>query len=85
MENLLKKLADKARLETTPDIDVVDNVMRIIRAGQAPSVESFDKPFVWMASLSTAAAIAIGTFAVYAYYAWTNPLMEMSETIAWAL
>ena len=85
MENLLKKLANRARLETTPDIDVVDNVMRIITAGQARSIESFDKPFVWMASLSTAAAIAIGTFAVYAYHAWTNPLMEMSETIAWVL
>lgn len=85
MEKLLRKLADKARMETPPDIDVVDNVMRIISAERVTNVVSYDKPFVWMASLSTAAAVAIGTLAVYAYYTWSNPLMEMSETIAWAL
>jgi hypothetical protein len=83
MENLLRRLANKARLETTPDIDVVDSVMRKISAQPAASVRLDDKPFVWMASLSTAAAIGIGTFAVYAYFAWSNPLSEMSETIAW--
>ena len=83
MENLLQKMANKARLETAPDVDVVDSVMRIISQTGTVTVESVDKPFIWMASLSTAAAIAIGTFAVYAYYAWSNPLTEMSETIAW--
>jgi hypothetical protein len=85
MENLLQKLARKARLETMPDVDVVDSVMRIISQQQTGAVESIDRPFVWMASLSTAAAIAIGSFAIYAYYAWSNPLTEMSETIAWVL
>ena len=87
MENLLQKLARKARLGTLPDVDVVDSVMRIIsqQQQQTATVESIDKPFVWMASLSTAAAIAIGSFAIYAYFAWSNPLTEMSETIAWVL
>jgi len=85
MEDFLRKLANRARLETAPDIDVVDSVMRRISANQALSVQSYDKPFVWMASLSTAAAVAIGTFAVYAYYAWANPLSEISEAIAWVL
>ncbi|MCF7955953.1 MAG: hypothetical protein K9M75_09150 [Phycisphaerae bacterium] len=84
MENLLQKLAGKARLETMPNVDVVDSVMRII-SQQKFTPQSIDKPFVWMASLSTAAAIAIGSFAIYAYFAWSNPLSEMSETIAWAL
>jgi hypothetical protein len=85
MEKLFRKLAEKARLETAPDIDVVDNVMQIINAERVLNIASYDKPFVWMASLSTAAAVAIGTFAIYAYYAWANPLAEISETIAWAL
>ncbi len=84
MENFLKKLADKARMETPPDIDIADNVMLII-TGRQLRTRVYDKPFVWMASLSTAAAVAIGSLAIYAYYAWTNPLAEISETIAWAL
>ena len=85
MENLLRKLANRARMETAPDIDVVDIVMSRISAQTVSAVGPDDKPFVWIASLSTAAAIAIGTFAIYAYYAWSNPLSEMSETIAWVL
>jgi hypothetical protein len=84
MENLLTKLADRARMETPPDVDIADNVMQIITARHLQA-RLYDKPFVWMASLSTAAAVAIGTLAVYAYYTWTNPLAEISETIAWAL
>ncbi|MBW8016282.1 MAG: hypothetical protein FVQ82_08855 [Planctomycetes bacterium] len=85
MENLLRKLANRARLETMPDLDVVDIVMSRISAQPVSAVGPYDKPFVWIASLSTAAAIAIGTFAIYAYFAWSNPLSEMSETIAWVL
>jgi hypothetical protein len=84
MENLLRKLAGKARMETPPDVDIAGNVMLII-TGQQLRNQVYDKPFVWMASLSTAAAVAIGTLAIYAYYAWTNPLAEISDTIAWAL
>ena len=85
MENLLRKLAKRARQETTPDIDVVDSVMSRISDMPVAAAWVDDKPFVWVASLSTAAAIAIGTFAIYAYFAWSNPLTEMSETIAWIL
>lgn len=85
MENLLRKLANRARLETPPDIDVVDNVMQRISDQSLAVVRPDDKPFVWMASLSAAAAIAIGTFAIYAYYTWSNPLSELSDTIAWVL
>lgn len=87
MENFLRKLSDRARLEAAPDIDVVDTVMQIISTERTATlkVTSYDKPFVWMASLSTAAAVAIGTLAIYAYYVWSNPLTELSETIAWAL
>jgi hypothetical protein len=84
MENFLRKLADNARMETPPDVDIADNVMLIISSQQLRN-QVYDKPFVWMASLSSAAAIAIGTLAIYAYYAWTNPLAEISDTIAWAL
>ena len=85
MGNLLRKLAKTARLETPPDIDVVDNVMRRISDQTIAVAGPDDKPFVWMASLSAAAAIAIGTFAIYAYYTWSNPLSELSESIAWVL
>lgn len=85
MENLLRKLANRARLEKTPQVDVVDSVMQRISAQSLTAAEPDDRPFIWMASLSTAAAIAIGTFAIYAYFAWTNPLSEMSEAISWVL
>lgn len=85
MGNLLTKLAKRARLETAPDIDVVDSVMRIISSQPVVAASPDDKPFIWMASLSAAAAIAIGTFAIYAYYTSLNPLSEMSEAIAWVL
>lgn len=85
MENILKKLANKARLEKVPDVDVVDSVMHRISAQPLAAAGPDDRPFVWMASLSTAAAIAIGTFAIYAYFTWTNPLSEMSEAISWVL
>jgi len=84
MDELLKKLAKKARMESAPDVDVVDSVMRAISERKNAMAYISEKPFMWAASLSTAAAVAIGTFAVYAYYAWSNPLSEMSETIAWA-
>jgi len=57
---------------------------RLSAAGQHSPVVS-DKPFVWIASLSTAAAIMTATLAVYAYYAWTSPLNEITDTIAWVL
>lgn len=85
MQNIFSKLVDKANQETPPAIDVVDQVMTRLSAGQVYSTASSDKPFVWIASLSTAAAIMTATLAVYAYYAWANPLIEISDTIAWVL
>ena len=85
MEKFLSKLASQARLEMAPEIDVADQVMRIIASDRIKIVTTYERPFMWMAGLSTAAAIAIGTLAIYGYYAWNNPLFEMSETIAWVL
>ena len=81
MEKLLRKLAKTARLEKAPNIDVVDSVMHRISAQQIVAVLPDDKPFVWMASLSAAAAIAIGTFTIYAYYTSTTPTEAKASII----
>ena len=85
MDNNFEKLVEKARLETPPDIDVADQVMRIIESDRIKVVNTYDKPFIWMAGLSTAAAVTIAGIAIYGYFAWTNPLVEMSETISWVM
>lgn len=85
MNDLFLKLIKNARKEQAPQLDIADQVMAIIKNGKtAVNTDIYNKTFAWMAGLSTAAAIAIATLAVIAYYEWTTPLREVSETIAWA-
>lgn len=85
MNDKLLKLVENTRNETAPEVDVADQVMAIIKDGRVRvNADVYRKTFSWMAGLSTAAAITVATLAVFAYYAWTSPLREISETIAWA-
>ena len=85
MNDKFLKLVENARNETAPEVDVADQVMAIIKDGRVRvNADVYRKTFSWMAGLSTAAAITVGTLAVFAYYTWTSPLREVSETIAWA-
>ena len=57
-EDLITKLAERARLETPPTVDVADRVIARLRA-QSRETPVRREPLVWVAAASAAVAVAM--------------------------
>lgn len=84
-EDQLKILAARARCERTPCVDVGSRVLCILNAHQNQLVRISERPLMWLAVLSSAAAIPAAVLAIVAYYTWVDPLFEISQAIAWVM
>lgn len=84
-EKLIRGLAKKAAMEVTPDVDVTYQVLARLRSGYSQAVWQDEKPFMWLAGISTAAALSLAALAFMAYYLSLDPLNEISQTIAWVM
>ena len=84
-EKYFSGLAKKASKETPPHVDVVFQVMARLRSDYAQANRQYEKPLMWIAGLSTAAAVSLASFALLTYYFFSEPLNEISQTISWVM
>lgn len=84
-QNLFQILAAQARGETPPRVDVAGRVISILTAEQDRLDRISERPLMWLAVLSSAAAVPAAVLAIVAYYTWVNPLFEISQAIAWVM
>ena len=82
-ENQFESLAARARSEEAPGIDVAGSVIAILRAEQRRYEAAGDRPLMWLAAFSSAAAVSVVVAAVFVYQAWADPLFELSQAISW--
>jgi hypothetical protein len=85
MKNLNKfeTLIKRARSESAPSVDVTDSVIAILAAEHDRLENISDRPLMWLAAFSSAAAIPAVIAAVIVYNSWVGPLYEISQAIAW--
>ncbi len=83
-ENRIGKLAQRARLETPPHVDVTHRVMAALRVKTRESAPRVD-PLAWVAAASAAAAIAVLVAAFGFGESWTDTFMASRIDIPWWL
>jgi hypothetical protein len=83
--NQFEILAARARSETPPRVDVAGRVIAILTAEQDRLDRITERPLMWVAVFSSAAAIPAAVMAFVAYYTWFSPLFEISQAIAWVI
>ena len=84
-EKQFEALVALARSETTPDVDVANRVLAILTPGQAEPLSISERPLMWLAALSSTVAVPAAVFAIIIYYAWADPLKELTQSISWVL
>ena len=81
IEEQFKKLASRAYAEMPPPVDVAGRVLTVLMANRQQQIS--EKPWIWLAAASSAVAVPIATAAIFSYYLWTEPLLEISQAIGW--
>jgi hypothetical protein len=76
-------LAARARSESPPVVDVAGRVIAILAAERERVDRASDRPLMWLAAFSSAVAVPAVVAAIAVYYAWADPLFEISRAIAW--
>ena len=84
-EKFFRRLAKKASMETPPHVDVAYQVLARLRSDYSQATWQYEKPIMWIAGLSTAAAVSLATAALLIYYVFSEPLNEISQTISWVM
>ena len=84
-QNLFQILAAQARGEMPPHVDVAGRVISILTVEEDRLDRITERPLMWLALLSSAAAVPAAVLAIVAYYTWVNPLFEISQAIAWVM
>lgn len=84
-EKLIRGLAKKAGMEATPEVDVAYQVLARLRSEYSEATWDYEKPMMWIAGISTVAALSLAAAAFIAYYVSLDPLNEISQTIAWVM
>ena len=84
-EDRFEILAARARGDTPPGVNVAGRVIAILTAEQDRLDRLTERPLMWLAVLSSAAAIPATVLAIVAYYTWLDPLFEISQAIAWVV
>lgn len=84
-EKLIRGLAKKAGMEATPEVDVAYQVLARLRSEYSEATWDYEKPMMWVAGISTVAALSLAAAAFIAYYVSSEPLSEISQTIAWVM
>jgi hypothetical protein len=85
MEKRLKALASLARGERPPEVDVSARVLEIIAGDHGQVMFVSEKPWAWLAVVSSAAAVLAVLFTIVAYNVWADPLSEISQAVAWVM
>jgi hypothetical protein len=85
IEKRFKTLAALARAERAPDVDVSARVLEIIAGDHQQAMFVSERPWAWLAAVSSAAAVLAVLFTIAAYNVWADPLSEISQAVAWVM
>jgi hypothetical protein len=83
VEELFKILAARARAEIPPEVDVTQSVLGILTGMRTEPVVVLERPWKWLAALSSATAGAIVVITIIIYYTFSEPLVEITNAISW--
>lgn len=83
IEQIIRKLADQARLETPPVVNVTRGVM--VALAQRRREQETDAPLTWFALCSAAVAVPVLLLALTFWEAYTDPLLEMFFVLPWGM
>lgn len=84
-ESRFEELANRARSEEPPHVDIASRVIAILSAEQNRMEGLIERPLMWFAAVSSAVAVPVVVAAVMVYNASVGPLYEISQAIAWVL
>ncbi|MBN1901345.1 hypothetical protein JW926_08490 [Candidatus Sumerlaeota bacterium] len=83
-ESYIRELAEKAREERHPDVNVVPRVMAAIH--ERESLYRADAaPLAWIAASACALALIVGFLALSEFMMWDHPIMEILEALTWGM
>ena len=83
-EQKFERLAERARSEVPPQVDVAGGVLRILCSGRGQPVTVAEKFWMWLAAVSAAVAVPVAVFAVVTYMQSAGPLAELADAVSWA-
>jgi hypothetical protein len=83
-ERLIRKLAERARMETPPQVEVASRVMAILRARCDENVAP-EGPLVWVAAFSAAVAVPMALLAFSVWKTWMDPLVGIFINGPWGI
>ena len=84
-EEKFELLANLARNEASPKVDVSYAVIDVLTRGEAAPLAVSERLWMWLAAGASAVAGAATVVAVSVYNAGTGPLREMMDSISWAM
>lgn len=84
-ERRLEVLANRARAEEVPHVDVSTDVLNILMSGRAEPLTVAESLWLWLAAGASALAVPAGVIAVAVYNAGAGPLREIVNSVSWAM
>jgi hypothetical protein len=84
-EQKIERLAAPARAERPPKVDVASSVVQMLLTGQTQPVTVGERPWMWLAAVSSAVAVPAVAVALILYIGSAQPLSEIAEAISWAI
>ena len=83
--NLFNAFVASASKEESPQVNVAERVITTLRAQDKRLEWIWDRPLMWVAALSSAAAVPFVAVAVFLHNIWLGPLFEISKAISWVM
>jgi hypothetical protein len=84
-DNIFNSLIAKARNEEPPRVDIAERVIAILAADEKQLERFWNRPLMWIAAFSSAAAASVSVLAALLHHMWVGPLYEISEVISWVM
>lgn len=81
----LNILRDQAQHETSPGIDVTDQVMALLCSEASAKVVLMQRPLAWFAAIAATVAVSVSIIAIIQYYTTDYPLLEVANSISWVV
>ncbi len=85
LEEKLKTLAARARAEVVPRVNVADGVLNVLAPEQSQTLVVCERPWMWLAAVSSAVAVPAAVLAIIIYLKSADPVMQVVQSISWAV
>ncbi|UCG47600.1 MAG: hypothetical protein JSU94_19205 [Phycisphaerales bacterium] len=85
LEEKIKTLAARARAEVVPRVNVAGGVLNILAREQSETLVVYERPWMWLAAVSSAVAVPAAVLAIIVYLKSADPVMQVVQSISWAV